>query len=326
MRGLLVALALSAVMAPRTGSAAESVRLHAAGSLRAALTEIAQAFESREGARVEGKFGPSGVLREEIAKGVPAEVFASANMEHPLSLSRDGKTGPVVLFARNWLCAFARPGFEVDPANLVDRMLDSEVKLGTSTPKADPSGDYAWVVFRRIKRLRPGSFAVLDRKALELTGGSASPAPPSGRTIYGLLIERGDADLFLTYCTNARVAADEVGLRPSGHEECLAGRLPACALHPFARWTGHSRASRLQCADIARSGGPIMKLSARNQLEGTIVEVRKGVTTTHVRLDIGDGRIVTSAITNESAEELSLEVGKKAYAIIKSSDVMIAVD
>jgi molybdopterin-binding protein len=69
-----------------------------------------------------------------------------------------------------------------------------------------------------------------------------------------------------------------------------------------------------------------MKLSARNQLEGTIVEVRKGVTTTHVRLDIGDGRIVTSAITNESAVELSLEVGKKAYAIIKSSDVMIAVD
>jgi molybdopterin-binding protein len=69
-----------------------------------------------------------------------------------------------------------------------------------------------------------------------------------------------------------------------------------------------------------------MKLSARNQLEGTIVEVRKGVTTTHVRLDIGDGRIVTSAITNESAEELGLEVGKKAYAVVKSSDVMIAVD
>ncbi|WP_046868654.1 TOBE domain-containing protein [Microvirga massiliensis] len=69
-----------------------------------------------------------------------------------------------------------------------------------------------------------------------------------------------------------------------------------------------------------------MKLSARNQLEGTVVEVRKGVTTTHVRLDIGDGRIVTSAITNESAEELGLEVGKKAYAVIKSSDVMIAVD
>ena len=69
-----------------------------------------------------------------------------------------------------------------------------------------------------------------------------------------------------------------------------------------------------------------MKISARNQLKGTIVEVRKGVTTTHVRIDIGDGRIVTSAITNESAEELGLAVGKEAYAVIKSSDVMIAVD
>jgi molybdopterin-binding protein len=69
-----------------------------------------------------------------------------------------------------------------------------------------------------------------------------------------------------------------------------------------------------------------MRLSARNQLKGTIVEVRKGVTTTHVRIDIGDGRIVTSAITNESAEELGLAVGKEAYAVIKSSDVMIAVD
>jgi molybdopterin-binding protein len=69
-----------------------------------------------------------------------------------------------------------------------------------------------------------------------------------------------------------------------------------------------------------------MRLSARNQLKGTIVEVRKGVTTTHVRIDIGDGRIVTSAITNESAEELDLAVGKEAYAVIKSSDVMIAVD
>ena len=69
-----------------------------------------------------------------------------------------------------------------------------------------------------------------------------------------------------------------------------------------------------------------MRLSARNQIKGTVVEVRKGVTTTHVRIDIGDGRIITSAITNESAEELGLAPGKEAYAVIKSSDVMVAVD
>jgi molybdopterin-binding protein len=69
-----------------------------------------------------------------------------------------------------------------------------------------------------------------------------------------------------------------------------------------------------------------MKLSARNQIKGTIIEVRNGVTTTHLRIEIGEGRIITSAITKESAEELGLEPGKEAYAIIKASDVMVAID
>jgi molybdopterin-binding protein len=69
-----------------------------------------------------------------------------------------------------------------------------------------------------------------------------------------------------------------------------------------------------------------MKLSARNQLKGKIVEVKKGATTTHVRLDLGGGNIITASITNESAEELGLAAGKTAYAIIKASSVMVGVD
>ena len=68
-----------------------------------------------------------------------------------------------------------------------------------------------------------------------------------------------------------------------------------------------------------------MKLSARNQLKGKIVEVTKGTTTAHVRIDIG-GQSVTAAITNESVDELKLEKGKSAYAIIKASSVMVGVD
>ena len=68
-----------------------------------------------------------------------------------------------------------------------------------------------------------------------------------------------------------------------------------------------------------------MKLSARNQLKGKIVEVERAATTAHVRVDIG-GQIVTAAITNESADELKLTVGQTAYAIIKASNVMIGVD
>jgi molybdopterin-binding protein len=69
-----------------------------------------------------------------------------------------------------------------------------------------------------------------------------------------------------------------------------------------------------------------MKISARNQLKGTIVEVTKGQTTAHVRIDIGGGVIVTSSITNQAVDSLGLKAGRAAYAVIKASDVMVAVD
>ena len=69
-----------------------------------------------------------------------------------------------------------------------------------------------------------------------------------------------------------------------------------------------------------------MKLSARNVLKGKIVEVKKGKTTAHVRIQIASGTIVTSSITNEAVDELKLKKGQSAYAVVKASDVMIAVD
>lgn len=68
-----------------------------------------------------------------------------------------------------------------------------------------------------------------------------------------------------------------------------------------------------------------MKISARNQLKGTIVGVVKGATTSHVRIDIG-GAIVTASITNEAVDELGLTIGKAATAVIKATDVLVAID
>ena len=67
-----------------------------------------------------------------------------------------------------------------------------------------------------------------------------------------------------------------------------------------------------------------MKLSARNQIKGRVVGVRKGTTTAHVRIDIGNGVIITSSITNEAVDDLGLGVGDEAIAVIKASDVMFA--
>ncbi len=69
-----------------------------------------------------------------------------------------------------------------------------------------------------------------------------------------------------------------------------------------------------------------MKISARNILRGRVVAVNKGATTAHVRLELAGGAVVTASITNEAVDELGLAVGTEASAVIKSSDVMIAVD
>ena len=68
-----------------------------------------------------------------------------------------------------------------------------------------------------------------------------------------------------------------------------------------------------------------MKISARNRLKGKIVEVILGATTAHVRIDVG-GSIITAAITNEAVNELGLAAGQEAYAVVKASDVLVAVD
>jgi molybdopterin-binding protein len=66
-----------------------------------------------------------------------------------------------------------------------------------------------------------------------------------------------------------------------------------------------------------------MKLSARNQLKGKIVEVTKGATTSHVRVEVGGGAVITASITNEAVAELALQKGDAVFAVIKASDVMI---
>jgi ABC-type molybdate transport system substrate-binding protein len=216
---LLTVLVLSAIPA----QASEPVLLHAAGSLRGALTEASNAFEAASGLKVQAKYGPSGLLKDEIAGGAKAEVFASANMTHPQALTSAKRSGPAVLFARNRLCALVKPGLAVTPATLLDAMLDPAIKLGTSMPKADPAGDYAWETFRKADALKAGSFATLEKKALTLTGGPNSPPPPAGRSVYGVLVAEGKADVFLTYCTNALAARKEnAGLQIVALPEALA--------------------------------------------------------------------------------------------------------
>jgi molybdate transport system substrate-binding protein len=206
MRVAAITLAILTMTGP---AMADTVQLYAAGSLKLALTDVAKAYETASGNKVEAKWGASGLLKNEIAAGAKTDIFASANMEHPQALHDAGKSGAVVLFTRNRLCALVKPGLAVDAANLLDRMLDANVKLAASTPKADPSGDYAFEVFAKAEALKPGARAVLEKKALLLVGAADSPVPPAGRTAYGWHVAEGRAEIFLTYCTNALAAQKE---------------------------------------------------------------------------------------------------------------------
>ena len=69
-----------------------------------------------------------------------------------------------------------------------------------------------------------------------------------------------------------------------------------------------------------------MQLSARNQLKGTVVEIKEGAVNGIVKIDIGGGNIISSTISMDAIQELGLTVGKTAYAIVKATSVMVGLD
>ena len=106
-----------------------------------------------------------------------------------------------MLFARNRMCALGRDSLGISPANMLDRLLDPGVKLATSTPNADPGGDYAWAVFARAEAVHGGAKAILEGKAQQLVGGPGmAPLVPGMGPSEGVFLS-GRADVMLGYCS-----------------------------------------------------------------------------------------------------------------------------
>jgi ABC-type molybdate transport system substrate-binding protein len=132
-------------------------------------------------------------------------------MGNPERLTRAGKSGPTVLFARNHLCAILRPGLKTTPATLLATLLDSSVKLATSTPNSDPGGDYAWAIFQKADIERPGARLTLEAKALKIGNVPGSFAiPPTATNAVAWLFREKRADVFLSYCTGATATVAEL--------------------------------------------------------------------------------------------------------------------
>lgn len=206
-------LLLLACLIATPASAEQPMHILAAGSLTGAFTDIIAAFKAPPGAIAPPVFGPSGVLRQRIEHGEPADVFASADMGNPEKLAAERSGLTVTPFVRNALCMQGWQRLDLTPATALDRMLDPNLVLATSTPKADPGGDYAWAVFARANQVHPGAQAILEAKARPLVGGPDSKlALPGHGAVAGLFLTH-QADLFLGYCSNvAPLLADVPGL------------------------------------------------------------------------------------------------------------------
>jgi len=202
----ILAILRLAAMTAATGDAlagpAAALHVYAAGSTRGVIAEIAHDYTAATGQPIELVFGPAGMLRERIEKEGQADVYVSANMAHPQRLADEGKGTPPVVFARNRLCVTGRSELRLTPENLLDRLLDPKVKIGTSTPGADPGGDYAWQFFAKAETVHAGAKAVLESKAHQLVGGPNGPKVPAGENALHYFMTHDQADVFIGYCSS----------------------------------------------------------------------------------------------------------------------------
>jgi ABC-type molybdate transport system substrate-binding protein len=193
---ILLALAFTAGAA-----SAESVEIFSAGSLRNVVTELGKTMSSEYGIEVTPTFGGSGLMRERIEKGEKADILLSADVGSPQKLAAEGRTVvPPVAFAKNRMCIVTRRSAHITPGNLVERMLKPEIRIKTSKPIADPSGDYAWAIFDRIETLHPGKGKILKEKAERLMDAKAANVRPDQSPAVALFSD-GQIDLSITYCS-----------------------------------------------------------------------------------------------------------------------------
>ncbi|HEV8023019.1 MAG TPA: substrate-binding domain-containing protein [Candidatus Lustribacter sp.] len=207
MKARVLFLLVLLAAAPAAAQTPAHVTLFAAGSLHEAFTDIAKAFTQQTGIVVDQTYGSSGLLRGRIERGERPDVFASADTANPEALQRLGESGAVTVFTRNSMCLLAKPAAigSRAPAAI---MLDPAVRLVTSTPKADPAGDYAEAIFAKIEAQRPGSLAILDAKALRLIGGTDAVNIPAGNDIgVYLLLTANRGDALLAYCSGMGASA-----------------------------------------------------------------------------------------------------------------------
>lgn len=231
-----------------------TVEIFAAGSLRGVVGEIAKTAADDYKIQVKSTFGGSGALRERIEKGASPDLFMSADLESPRKLALQGRSVvPAIAFARNRMCIVSRRAAGVTASNLVERMLAPRIRLKTSTPIADPAGDYAWSIFDHVDALRPGSGATLKAKAQASMNISATSAP--GQSAAAALFAANKVDLSITYCSAAATLEKE---RPELTSLVVPAQLDPHPLYGVAVLSGKPQAQKLALLLLSERGQAII--------------------------------------------------------------------
>jgi ABC-type molybdate transport system substrate-binding protein len=238
-----------------TVARAEPAKVFAAGSLIVPLKQAIKTTGLDASQIADPVFGPSGGLRERIEKGESADLFLSADTGHPRKLAAERPQALMIPFARNNLCLFSREGVGLTEANALETMLDPKMRLATSTPIVDPGGDYAFAVFKRAEKVRPGAEAVLSQKALMLVGGPAAIKPLEGHSPAASIFLADKADLLLVYCSGQQQTLREVpGLKVSR----LPPDIDVVATYGMALLSDNPAAARLALFLLSDKGQDIL--------------------------------------------------------------------
>jgi len=203
-------IALLATASPSPAHAETPLKVFAAGSLAAPLKELIAASGLPKEAVGEPVFGPAGLLEQRLEKGETADLYLSADMAHPERLAGLDKARFVIAFARNDLCLIARQSLGLTPQNTLTKLLDPKVRLGTSTPGADPGGDYAESVFKKAGAAQPDADKILEAKALRLMGSPNAMAPIAGKSPVESIFLTDSADAMLYYCSGQEQTVRDV--------------------------------------------------------------------------------------------------------------------
>ncbi|MHB8232934.1 MAG: molybdate ABC transporter substrate-binding protein [bacterium] len=189
--GLFLNFAVFPLLTGNSCASAATLRIMAADALPKPVTEIGNIFKKEHpGIKIDYDFLGAGVLKGDIEEGAPCDIFLSANRKFQKQLRKKGFLKSYRIFAYDYLAAatpYNNPA-NVTKSNLIQKLMDANVTLATSSPHADPAGDYTWKMFGIIDKQIPGAFEKITDHANHLLDAAlVMPVLESGNTDLGIL-------------------------------------------------------------------------------------------------------------------------------------------